>query len=141
MKKIYVYILILSLFLIVVASVYYYLSRSKPPDGPPITPLPTIIIPTIREFGPTLTQDEKEQLESDKEFGRWTKEIYDTYPWYDKLPLKTQRYFVYYDIYEKKFIADIYLSGEQNTIKNEVLTELKNIGIDIDQYPVVWTQK
>ncbi|OGK23683.1 hypothetical protein A3A46_02000 [Candidatus Roizmanbacteria bacterium RIFCSPLOWO2_01_FULL_37_13] len=141
MKKVYIYILILSLFLVVVASVYYFLSRSKPPNEPPITPIPTIIIPTIQDLGPTLTQDEKEQLESDKEFGRWTKEIYDTYPWYDKLPLRTQKYFVYYDIYERKFIADIYLSGQQDAIKNEVLTQLKNIGINTNQYEVVWVIK
>jgi len=146
MKKIHIYIIISAICLLFIIGAYYYFSASSKKnikDGiEPTSAFPTMI-PSTEEptVEPTLTQEQLDQLEADKEFGQWTKDLYDAYPWYDNLPLQTEKYFVYFDIYQKKFIADIYVASEQDAIKNEIQSQLKDMGIDTVVYEIAWVIK
>ncbi|OGK10412.1 hypothetical protein A2767_06485 [Candidatus Roizmanbacteria bacterium RIFCSPHIGHO2_01_FULL_35_10] len=144
MKKIYFYILTLALVLLLIIGIYFLYSRRNQKENTTlIVPTPNISITGIQEqsISPTLTQEEVSQLESDKEFGIWTQELYDSYPWYDKLPLQSEKYFVYFDINQKKFIASIYSPNEQDGIKNEIILQFKDLGIDYEKYEIIWEIK
>lgn len=141
MKKIYFYILALTLVLLLLIGIYYLYSRRNQPKNTTTTvPTPNINITNIQEqfISPTLTQEETVQLESDKEFGVWTQDLYDSYPWYDKLPFITNNYFIYFDIYAKKFIVALYSHDEPDLIKQEIFANLNNIGVDYTQYEFEW---
>jgi len=143
-KKIYFYILTLALVLLLIIGIYFLYSRRNQKENTTlIVPTPNISITGIQEqsISPTLTQEEVSQLESDKEFGIWTQELYDSYPWYDKLPLQSEKYFVYFDINQKKFIASIYSPNEQDGIKNEIILQFKDLGIDYEKYEIIWEIK
>lgn len=105
------------------------------------TPSPVLTrVPTI----PAENPDEllREQGESDKKFGDWQKNLYETYPWYDKLPLQTERYFVYFNPEKKTFTAKLYPISSQNeeieALKKEIRTKLTELGIPYTEDAIEW---
>ena len=143
MNKIYLYILISVTILIFTGGLYLFLSRKniKNHDVSP-TVIPTNFpINEDRTIQPTLSQEEKDQIEADKEAGEWTKNLYDSYPWYNNLPLQSEKYFVYFDVYQKKFIATIYSPEEKDVLMNEIQSKLNDLNIDSSKYGINWEIK
>ncbi len=111
----------------------------SPSQEPTISRTPTVAVQS---------QDEllKAQTASDKQFGDWQKKLYDTYPWYDKLPLQTDRYFVYFNPDKKKFIAKLYPDTKQltplyeqlNALKTEIRAKLQEFGIPFKEEDIDW---
>lgn len=105
--------------------------------SPTITP---VEIKITQEPLISLTQEELKQIkiqkQADTNFGAWQKEIKDTKPWYDKLPLINTKYFVYFDLEKNKFIVQIYDKNNQDAIKTEIINNLKNLGIDTDKFEI-----
>lgn len=91
------------------------------------------------------TEDQiKNQEIADRDFGEWDKNNQASYPWYNKLPLQTNTYFVYFNLDTKNFVAKIYPSSstptesETNAIKSEVLSKLAGLGINTANYSIEW---
>lgn len=146
MKKIYITISFALITLLLLLGVLSLLNRStKKSYKDEITPTSSIQSPDYsdyeKEITPGLNQEQKEQLEADKEFGEWTRKIYENYPWYNELPLQNEKYFIYFDIYQKKFISDIYVSSEADNLKKEMQARLQEIGVNISLYEFVWNVK
>ena len=90
----------------------------------------------------SITEEEalEVQTQADKDFGEWQEEIYTKYPWINELPLRTDKYFVYFDIEKGKIFAVIY-STDQNeiaTLREEITQNLSKLGIDAS-IPVEWS--
>ncbi len=88
----------------------------------------------------------KNQAKADEEFGKWVSDIYTNYPWYDKLPLMTDNYFVYFDLDQKKFEGKIYIQDistptpEQiQQYKDETITTLESLGVNTLEFQIHWT--
>lgn len=86
----------------------------------------------------------KYQAEADKNTGEKISEIYKNYPWFDKLPILTKEYFVYFDTEKKQIVAKIYTlkdtKEEQiNSLKNEIQKQLTTLGVDTYKYPINWS--
>lgn len=89
----------------------------------------------------------KEQSQSDKNFGNWQQNIITNYPWYNKLPISTNSYFVYFDLNKKQIVARIYLDPNSSLSADDQIkqyqptieSELQNIGVDLNKFPVQWT--
>lgn len=91
-----------------------------------------------------LQQDLQEsQSQADKNFADEQEALRNKYPWIDKLPLQTSTYFTYFDTDESKLIAKVYPTtnsdAEISDIQKEVLTQLQNIGVAVETFPVQWT--
>lgn len=90
----------------------------------------------------------KVQSQSDQSYGEYIERIYDTYPWYNKLPLQTETYFVYFSTERKRFIAKLYADttsqqsfpAQMASLKTEVLQRLRELGIDSDNYEIEWQE-
>lgn len=112
---------------------------------PTITPIEKIIpiqspIPTI-SLSVKQINEIKIQQQADTNFGQWQKEINDNKPWYDKLPLQTDKYFVYFDLKENKFIGQIYVKENQEGIQKDIIDNLKSIGVKTENYIFEWNIK
>jgi hypothetical protein len=109
-------------------------------------PTRIIVQPTITRYptinltpAPTMSLQQIQQQQTyDKEWGEQSNQIYGDYPWLDKLPLHNDRYFTYFDVNLKKFVVKIYNPNQEDTIKEEVITALKALGINTEQYPIDW---
>lgn len=88
----------------------------------------------------------KTQAEADKNYGEWEKNVLKNYPWYNQLPLQADNYFVYFDLDKKIFIGKLYpkkssnlsIETQVNTFKNEIITQLKTLGVDIAKFSFQW---
>lgn len=92
-----------------------------------------------------LTQDEQIQLqaEADRNFAQAQKEILENYPWFLKLPILTDQYFVYFDLEKKIFVAKLYIGGNKSLVeplKKEVLAALESCDIDTSIYQISWVE-
>lgn len=107
---------------------------TSPPARNPLQVNPTNPLPT------QLQEKAEHQSAADKLYGELWTDVQKKYPWYDKLPLQTSEYFVYFDLSKKSFIADIYPSTPDQApfIKRAVTTQLSNLGVDIQNYPIEW---
>lgn len=97
------------------------------------TPTPTLSAENLKNI--------KIQQQADLEFGRWQQEVKSEYPWYDKLPLQTDKYFVYFDLEQKIFIAQIYRKEELALIKTEIFQKLKDLAVEVEKYQFKWEVK
>ncbi len=96
----------------------------------------------VKVLIPTLTVQESSQLKADEEFYNREKAINDQYPWIKKVPIRTDKYFVYFDINKKMFIGLLYPTGEDNVdlIKAEAIRVLKEVkSIPLENYQFEWT--
>lgn len=86
----------------------------------------------------------KTQAESDEDFGRRQKEIEETYPFINKLPIySVNKYLFYFDIEKKKFVGRLYTKGNKFLVKpyqDEILAEAKSRGIDTSAYEIEWEE-
>lgn len=119
-------------------------SRSRQTQTTTIQNQPEIVIPTI---GANVQSESlKIQTQADKNFGDWQKDIYTTYPWYDKLPLQTNTYYVYFDLAKKKMIALLYpdktatspFYQQIDSLKKEVVDKLQELGIPVAEGEIEW---
>lgn len=144
MKKTRLIVILFTTFILVYL-LYLVLTSNKNNNNSLLpTPLPSISIIQNSPTGstqPTLSQKQSDQLQADYEFGQWQKNNNNNYPWLKNLPLQSNKFYVYFDLDQKKFIADIYVPNEQNNIKQEVLTQLKNLGIDMGKFEITWNVK
>ena len=84
-----------------------------------------------------LAQSIEEQKNVDEDFSFWENRIATKYPWRRKLPLSSDKYFVYFDFTSKKFIARLYPSQGDNSeqLKAEIIRRLKKqIGIELEKF-------
>ena len=82
-----------------------------------------------------------EQTKVDQDYAGWEKSISDNYPWRKKLPLTSEKYYVYFDLNTKVFIGRLYLNSADNVeqIKAEILSQLKeDKGIPVENFKFEW---
>lgn len=88
----------------------------------------------------------KLQEKADQNYRKWEEMVQTNYPWLDKLPLQTDTYFFYFDIDKKQFTgklypdptSDIATDTQVATMKNEIYTQLANLNIPTDKFPIDW---
>ncbi|EKD86302.1 MAG: hypothetical protein ACD_37C00366G0006 [uncultured bacterium] len=97
---------------------------------------------------PTVSQqreiDAVEQGKSDRYFAELEKQFIIDHPWSDKLPLSTDKYFLFYNPINDTFGADLYLdpnspAEEINSVKQEVLGYLSAIGVNVSGAKFSWS--
>lgn len=123
--------------------------KEQPMINVPIpTPIPTrSAIPSLSPSVPPMDEQLRLQTEADKKFSDWQKEIYKNYPWYDSLPLQEEKYFIYFDLDQKKFIAYLYPSKsspesvdrQTNSLQREIMQRLASLGIETSKYLFQWS--
>lgn len=69
----------------------------------------------------------EEQKQADQDYAQWRDDIRVDYPWLNKLPLAGDKYYVYFDIDKKMFVATLYPAAGDDIeqIKNTVVSDLK----------------
>jgi heme/copper-type cytochrome/quinol oxidase subunit 2 len=99
------------------------------------------VIPT-----PTLTVEMRSAIEEAKqsaqEYMDLQTELRTDYPWLRRLPLATEKYFVFYDLQLGKFIGEIHFQegDDVEQLKIEAINALKNLkGIPADDFEFEWT--
>lgn len=85
---------------------------------------------------------QKGQLQSDEQYGAWQNNLYDTYPWYDALPLQTSDYYTYFDIDTQQFISSLYVqpsdSKKISELKQQIMEKVQSLGVDTKKYGFTW---
>ena len=88
-----------------------------------------------------LQQNIKDQDKVSAEFAAWEARVAGRFPWRNKLPLATDKYFVFFDIIKKGFTARIYPDNDDliEQIRPEVTRRLKkDKGIPLEDYTIDW---
>lgn len=85
----------------------------------------------------------QKQSEADKNYSQEISKNLVQYPWLTQLPIKTDNYFVYFDLNQKQLNARIYnapsLSQAQiDATKKEIQSRLSSLGINLNIFPVNW---
>lgn len=101
---------------------------------------------TVAERNISLEDLQKAQSIADKQYGEYWENVATNYPWYNKLPLRTQEHFVYFDTNRKVFVGKLYLSpsptetvsGRVEQLKKEVLLALQRLGVSTSDYEFEW---
>lgn len=98
----------------------------------------------------TSTEDQaKIQSKADKENADYWKSVNSQYPWYNKLPLQSANYYVYFDLNKYMFIAKLYpqksssipTDAQVEFMKTEILSKLQQIGVDTKTAPIEYDVK
>lgn len=82
------------------------------------------------------------QGQADINFSKQINNVYTKYPWYEKLPITTENYFLYFDPDTKRFVAKVYDSSNQldSSQLAEVESAIKNtisgFGNNASSFPV-----
>lgn len=82
-----------------------------------------------------------EQTKVDQDYAGWEKSISDSYPWRKKLPLTSEKYYVYFDLNNKVFIGRLYTTSGDNVeqLKADILKILKvDEEIPIENFKFEW---
>ena len=75
------------------------------------------------------------KLEKDADYvGKFDESLTAQFPWIDKLPLMSDRFFVMFDSKNKKFILKIYVKEDSPLVLEEVKALLLEKGVDVN-YP------
>lgn len=95
---------------------------------------------------PTISQELQKAIdeakESAKEYDNWQAQLRTDYMWLRRLPVGTQKYFVYFDLEKKKFVGEVYPSAgdDPEQLKREAISVLKDIKeIPVENYEFEWT--
>lgn len=86
----------------------------------------------------------RRQMESDIETAESLSSFYKEFPWWESFPLRTDRYFVYFNPKRKIFIGLLYpkksssVDQQINSMKKEIQTKIENMKIKIDDYGIEW---
>ncbi len=138
-KKLYILIFLSAL--IILSSLMYILKKATTlPINPQPSPFPTITpavfsSPTPLPPPQSLQDQLKIQTEADKNFADRQNEVLRNYPWYNSLPIQTNKYFVYFDLKNKMLIALLYpkqsssisINSQVEEFKAEITLRLKNL--------------
>lgn len=128
-------LIIIFILLIISSKKESYKLLSNPVPSPSKTPAFLSPLPSFTE------------LIDDPQIGNEFKNAYQKYPWLEKLPIKTESAYIIYD-WQKEAIKIILiikqkpsLTYEQavNQAKNDALSELKKIGVDLLQTAYYFT--
>lgn len=84
------------------------------------------------------------QGESDKAYAETEKKLIQDHPWFNYLPLSTDKYFLFYNPTNDTFGADLYLNpnspaGEINSVKQGALDYLSAIGVNVSGAKFSWS--
>ena len=96
---------------------------------------------SIESQSPEVQQAIAEQQKVDQEYAAWEQSVKDAYPWRKKMPLTSEKYYVYFDLNSKVFIGRLYLTPEDNDvqIKADILRQLKeDKQIPIENFKFEW---
>lgn len=112
----------------------------------PVQPLPSFTPPTIPYDQLTQQQKEQAQSKADEYYQKTQNQIIQNYPWYLKLPLQDNYYFVYFDVATETFIAKLYpqksfsdsLDEQTTGLKKTVVEKIKELGSNAKQYKIDW---
>ncbi|OGK26830.1 hypothetical protein A3D76_05090 [Candidatus Roizmanbacteria bacterium RIFCSPHIGHO2_02_FULL_37_9b] len=83
----------------------------------------------------------KDQIKVNEEFANFEKRVAGRYPWRKKLPLTSEKYFVYFDLTKKSFIARLYPDNDDliPQLQAEITRRLKKEkGIPLETFTVDW---
>lgn len=131
-------------FILVIISIFAIFSSLGSPSQAPIpgSVVPTTILDTIPTPGNSTPEEQLEiQTRADRNFSQEYEKITKNYPWFEKLPILTGDYFIYFDLEKKQFVARIYSTNSVviENIKLKIIDGLKKtIGPDSSKYPVRW---
>jgi hypothetical protein len=81
----------------------------------------------------------KQMYEGEINYNNGLKEMYAKYPWYSKIPIETDLYFIVFD-FEKESFRIRYKEGVNKnnpTILEQALQDIRNIGADPSKYYVI----
>lgn len=139
---------VLSTFILLVLLTSSSGSKRIKMTGPIPTAIPSVIptVQLINSISQTFFTSEQlqaieEQRKDDEEVGRRELEIRTKFPWFMKLPLKGDNYFVYFETNSEVFTGLLYPTTWDNVdkMKTEIKTKLKDIyGIPVDKYSFEW---
>lgn len=89
---------------------------------------------------PELAAAIAEQQKVQNEYVDWKDNNHTDYPWINKMPLGTEKYYVYFDLEKKQFIARLYPAAGEDVeqIKTTVVNLLTEKGVAPDSYPIEW---
>lgn len=140
-------ILIIFLFVLILLS-----SKPKTQPLPEPQPLPLQSVQPLSQTDSTtvpspaqsveLQKAIAEQMQVDQEYSNWEQNVKDNYPWRKKLPLTSDKYYVYFDLNKKVFIGRLYPSAGDNLdqMKADILRLLKeDKGVPIETFQFEWT--
>lgn len=136
--------LVIILFVIIGISLFFTGKKPITPEIPVISVTPTVIVetgaptPTINYKNPNPTDEMRIQKQADENWGKTYTQTIDKYPWLNEFPIKSDRYFVYFDESKKTFGADIYDKNSVESIKAEITQKLQSMNIDLKIYPIEW---
>lgn len=108
-------------------------------------PPPEVKKATATPRPPTVTPDPtkvEEQRNADKTYSDWERKVKVQYPWLGRIPVKTDRYFVYFNLDKKLFIGRLTPQQGDNVeqMKTEIRDVLKRVkGIPIENFQFEWT--
>lgn len=96
-------------------------------------------------IGPTQSALLKIAVEEAKrsalEYDDWQAQLRADYPWLRKLPLATEKYYVYYDLNSSLFIGRLYPNADNDVekLKAEIKNRLRNVlEIPVENYLFDW---
>lgn len=89
----------------------------------------------------------KVELESAEYTKQQDAEFDRNYPWWDRFPVQSERYFAYFDPDKKKFVGLLYPSrsaatsqdAQVSAMKTEILGYIQKQGINVNQYGIEWS--
>ena len=145
------YLLVVVLIIFFTALILFS-SKSKVQPLPEARPLPLQSVQPLSETGsstgpsPTpsveLQKAIAQQMQVDEEYSNWEQNVKDNYPWRKKMPLTSEKYYVYFDLNKKVFIGRLYPTAGDNLdqMKTDILRQLKeNKGVPIETFQFEWT--
>lgn len=95
------------------------------------------INPNFKKVTPKEEEVLKKLEESAEKLAIIDDKTYAKYPWKDKLPLMTDKYFVYFNLEEEKFYIKIYDKSAEEVSMSEITRLLQEKGIDVNKYTFV----
>ena len=110
-----------------------FIEPTIPPEG--------VFDETNAEKSPQVLQAIQEQMQADQEYSTWQQNNETNYPWLRKLPLTSEKYFVYFDLDKKTFIGRLYVKSEDDVekLKSDILQILKvDEEIPVENFQVQW---
>ena len=137
---------VLLIVLLLFVGVYFTISSRPPKKNTAVSISPSLVFTSVPPLAtatpyPSIIQQKQieQQKSSDIDWAQQAQKTTEQYPWLDKLPLKTDSYFVYFDTEKKQFIGKVYAKESAvPEIKNIVISKLKELQINTDSYPFEW---
>ena len=143
--------LIVSILVVILLTLIFVISASVKSDNSAVEDI-SVVSPTVPVAEPSeipvnsqsqeLQKAIAEQSKVDQEYAQWKDNNQQEYPWINKMPFTSDKYYVYFDLDKKVFSATVYPGNEDNVeqIKEMVLNDLKTLkGVEVEKYTFEWT--